>query len=134
MHRAGCDPEAMVAEDFLCDFCLRHWRPDLSMVEGHRGSLICAECLTLAYRTVFVDDAGIAVPQYASCALCHMHRNTEHLQSAQVDGSPIVCRPCIESSAKMLERDPSAQWSRPTKPGAAPQPAQAHARSQERTS
>jgi len=113
MHRPGCDPDNMVGKDFLCDFCLRCWREDLSMVEGHRGSLICIECLTKACRAVLLDGAGIAVPPYASCALCLRHISAPHWQSHGAEGNPIVCQECIERSAGMLERDPSAKWSRP---------------------
>jgi len=113
MHRPGCDPDNMVGEDFLCDFCMRCWREDLSMVEGHRGSLICVECLTQACRTVLLEGAGIAVPPYASCALCLRHISAPHWQSPSVEGNPIVCQECIERSAGMLERDPSTGWTRP---------------------
>ena len=45
MHRAGHDPDNIQPDDILCDFCLRAtWSLDIPSVEGHHGSIFCAEC------------------------------------------------------------------------------------------
>lgn len=107
----------MSAEDFLCDFCLRHWREDLPMVEGHRGSLICGECLTRAYAMLVLDQGGAKVREHDNCTLCLLHRDVEHfagLPSAEASrADPVACRSCVEQAVRTLERDPSSGWKRP---------------------
>jgi hypothetical protein len=73
-----------------------------------------AEPLEGNLHAIYIENApGIAVPPYASCALCLRHISAPHWQSASVEGNPIVCQECIERSAGMLERDPSTGWTRP---------------------
>jgi hypothetical protein len=114
MHRPGVDPENMTAEDFICDFCHNHWTETRPMVEGHRGSLICGECLRQAYFEVFVAKTGLRVPEHLSCALCLMNKFEEpHYQSTTIDTQPVACEWCIKRSAGLMERDPDANWKKP---------------------
>ena len=127
MHRPGCDPESMTARDFVCDFCGQCWEEKTRpMVEGHRGSLICGSCLTLACRQVLVRNSGLVVPEHVACTLCLMNKTGDYWQSpvlaqtlptGDVDVLPqpgaCVCRWCIEKSAGMLEKDADAGWQRP---------------------
>jgi hypothetical protein len=117
MHRPGADPANMTAQDFLCDFCTQHWRDDRPMVEGHKGSLICADCLAAAYRLLVLDHAGAKVPEHVNCTMCLLHRDVEYfagLPSALPDrDDPVACRGCIEQAVRTLERDPSSGWKRP---------------------
>ncbi|CAG1006271.1 hypothetical protein PHYC_03308 [Phycisphaerales bacterium] len=113
MQRQGADPENMSAEDFLCDFCLRCWAPQRPMVEGHRGSLVCGECLAEAHRAVVVRGEGISVPDPEACALCLMHKDEPHWRSTKVEARPVVCRTCIKRSGAILEKDPDSGWKRP---------------------
>jgi hypothetical protein len=67
------DHDAQGNEFFKCDFCRRPWADDLPMVEGHKGSLICAECLMLAYDELVNrrgPHAGGRTIDGAECALC----------------------------------------------------------------
>ncbi len=113
MQRAGCDPENMQAADFICDFCLKHWAEDRPMVEGHKGSLICGPCLTLAYRLVMVENTGIRVPDPVTCATCLQHKEEPHWQSTAVEAAPVICQWCIKRSATMLEKDKESGWKKP---------------------
>lgn len=117
MHRPGSQPDAMSPEDFLCDFCAQHWREDLPMVEGHRGSLICAECLTAACLEVLCRAGGVRVPEPVHCTLCLMHKDEPHWHAAPGGVAAYACAECIRSAARMLERDREAGWKRPTEPG-----------------
>jgi hypothetical protein len=110
MRREGCDEDNLKPEDFLCDFCGSTWTQDRQMVEGHRGSLICSQCLTAAYAQVIRQNAGVPVPDAVTCALCIAHHDAPHWQGP---AGPVACKRCIEQSARILEKDPDAGWKRP---------------------
>ena len=55
MRKPGCDEENLLPTDFLCDYCGNTWSDDRPMVEGHRGSLVCARCLSLAYGLLWLS-------------------------------------------------------------------------------
>lgn len=82
------------------------------MVEGHKGSLICGPCLSLAYRQVVLGSAPL-MEDHSSCTMCLMHKREPSWQSpAHPDAW--ICSWCVEKSAKMLEKDPDTAWVRPT--------------------
>lgn len=136
MHKPGADPADMQVSDFLCDFCRREWDGSFPMVEGHQGSLICGDCLTLAYRAAVLaakdapgndgdqeideaqagvaGEAGAANPAGAAakCALCLEHRAGPRWASP---GHPesVVCARCIKQSAGTLAKDKDWGWQRP---------------------
>lgn len=115
MHRPGADPANMQATDFLCDFCASHWQELRPMVEGHRGSLICGPCLTLAYGAVVqagLDDA----PQGADCTMC-LELRRDGLWRSPLRTEAAICRRCIELAARRLARDPECSWTVPTATG-----------------
>lgn len=97
---------------FRCDFCHCGWSEERPMVEGHKGSLICAECLALAYAEVVRLDAGIPHDSVDNCTLCLSHKEEPHWRSP-MHGEAVACRWCIEHAAKALEKDPGARWERP---------------------
>jgi hypothetical protein len=111
MHRPGADPENMGPDDFLCDFCGRGWAEDRPMVEGHRGSLICGRCLTVAY-TEAVTHGLRSATSGAACTLCLEPRDGPAWASP---GRPeaVACLRCIKQSAGVLTKDPEANWRRP---------------------
>lgn len=113
MHRQGADPSMMSPEDFLCDFCMHHWTPERPMVEGHRGSLICGRCLTVAYAAVHVLGAGEPAPEGETCLLCLSQKLGPHWRSEVVDARPLVCADCLNQAARQLEKDRDSDWKRP---------------------
>lgn len=105
------DPSATGAEFFKCDFCRQPWSDDRPMVEGHRGSLICARCLTIAYtRLALHDDAD--TPRVEQCALCLESREQPGYASP-IDDSVVACLRCVRQSATTLAKDPDSGWSKP---------------------
>lgn len=106
------DEKAQGNDYFKCDFCLNSWAEDRPMVEGHRGSLICVRCLTLAYSQVVVESAGESAPAGAICALCLEHREQQHWHSPLRDEG-WACERCIRQAGQMLEKDPEYGWKRP---------------------
>ena len=82
------------------------------MVEGHRGSLICADCLTVAYALVVNGGGGEEPPEGVTCALCLEDRPEKHWQSP-LHPEVFGCKRCINQSARILEKDPEQGWKRP---------------------
>jgi hypothetical protein len=114
MQRPGIDEHNAQPEDFLCDYCGNRWATDRPMVEGHRGSLICGRCLTLAYLEIIVRSAGQNPPPGETCTMCLQEKVEPHWRTPAREPGPIICRWCIEKSARMLEKDRDTEWSRPT--------------------
>lgn len=82
------------------------------MVEGHKGSLICGPCLSLAYRAVVLGGAPL-MEDHSSCAMCLMHKREPSWQSP-ANPEAWICTWCVEKSAGMLEKDPETAWVKPT--------------------
>ena len=113
MQRAGADPEAMSADDFLCDFCARPWAEDRPMVEGHRGAIICGRCLTVAYAEVVLHGVGDARGPDEPCCLClEPGRDEPHWRSPAREVA-LACRRCLKQAAGVLVKDQESGWTRP---------------------
>ncbi|MGP1271951.1 MAG: hypothetical protein ACTS22_01320 [Phycisphaerales bacterium] len=113
MQREGANPERMEVSDFLCDFSLRPWDGAFPMVEGHRGSLISGDCLTLAYRWVVLDGETSLPPGSYRCTMCLETRDDPCWQSP-VREEAVICRRCIRQGATRLDKDPDWAWQKPT--------------------
>jgi hypothetical protein len=113
MRRPGADENNLSPTDFVCDYCSSTWSEQRPMVEGHRGSLICGVCLTLAFDELWNRGGGGGIPPESTCALCLERRDETHW------ASPVMgvhaCKRCVKQSAVMLERDEEAGWTRPAK-------------------
>ncbi len=105
------DTDAAGNEYFKCDFCGSPWAEDRPMVEGHRGSLICAPCLTLAYDAVVNRGHAASPPAGVTCTMClEVRKDPQWISPSR--GS-LVCLRCIKQSARMLEKDADSGWKRP---------------------
>lgn len=105
------DHRADGAEFFKCDFCGSPWSEERPMIEGHQGSLICAPCLSLAYRSLAVDGAG-EEPGGWACTMCLEERRQPGWRSPAREEA-IVCLRCVKQSATQMEKDPDVAWERP---------------------
>ena len=112
MRKPGTNEDNAQMSDFICDFCTQQWSETRPMIEGHRGSLICSNCLTLAYDEVWNHGGGVPAPGESLCILCLSHRDELHWESP-VNADIRACKRCIKQSVVMLERDPEYGWKRP---------------------
>ncbi len=96
--------------DFLCDFCHKAWEDRRPMVEGHRGSLICSDCLKVAYAEVLMGKSGVSG---AACRLC-LEERKELCWSSPRDESVCACARCIRQASTALAQDPDSGWSTPS--------------------
>ncbi len=107
----------MSPEDFLCDFCGRSWPVAQPFVEGHQGGCICGRCLTAALRAL--AQGGAEARGAGPCTLCLEHRDEPAWSVPAPAHSPAdrtvarLCRRCAGQSARTLERDADAEWTRP---------------------
>lgn len=93
------------------------------MVEGHKGSLVCSQCLTLAFDELWnrgggerpekvAADAPAQAVAAATCVMCLEQRDEPYWHSPAHPESGI-CKRCTKQAVVMLERDPDAEWKRP---------------------
>lgn len=93
------DPDGVVIS---CDFCASDWDQVRPMIEGHRGSVLCLDCLRQA-----LDQAAPASHDF-DCTLCLQHRPAgrkfwRHRNAA-------VCYDCIRLAAKTFHKDPDTDF------------------------
>lgn len=106
------DPNASGMAVFKCDFCHAPWTDERPMVEGHKGSLICGNCLTVAFRAVGLEGGGEAAREGESCILCVEHKDEPYWRSPIFD-EVVACRTCVKRSAGVLHKDADVLWSKP---------------------
>jgi hypothetical protein len=122
MRKPGTDENDVQMSDVLCDFCRREWTEDVPMVEGHRGSCLCARCLTVAYAEIVLSGNDTAPAAYA-CPMCleddhdrrALGRGGEPGWRSPANEDAVICRRCIELAANSLEKDKDSGWKKPDK-------------------
>ena len=114
MQRPTANPDNMRPTDFLCDFCGKEWDGESPVVEGHKGSLICGDCLAAAYRELALKDGGAGTGTAAAgytCVMCLEQRKEPGWAGAT---GAVVCRRCARQSAAVLAKDKDYSWIKPT--------------------
>ncbi len=120
MRKAGTDESNVQMSDVICDFCHREWTDDVAMVEGHQGSCICGNCLTLAYTAVVMHNSDDLTGDY-SCVLClegdddraALGREGEPGWRSPIHEDAAVCRRCIKQAAGALHKSRDYPWAKP---------------------
>jgi len=123
MLKPGTDENDVKMSDVLCDFCHREWAEDVPMVEGHRGSCLCARCLGVAYTEVVLNGRDAAPASYR-CPMCledghdrrALGRANESGWQSPLYEEAVICRRCLELAARSLEKDEASGWKMPDKP------------------
>ena len=97
-----------------CDFCGTDWDELVPMIEGHRGSVLCLECLKAAH-----DQARPQDPLF-SCTMClreglpvDLARWTHPSPSPTANRLAVICADCISQAAGTFSKDPDVDWMRP---------------------
>lgn len=111
MQREGADKTDMRVSDFICDFSLKEWDGEFPLVEGHQGSLISGDCLTIAYTQVVLNGTNSA-PEGYTCTMCLEQRDDPAWQSP-MNEEAVICKRCIKQGAGRLHKDPDWDWSKP---------------------
>ena len=117
MFLVGTDETNVQYEDVLCNFCGQPWDPDdpsRPMLEGHHGSHVCGECLSLAYQAI-VHEGQNHRTEGLACTMCLEEREDEIWSSSERPDASL-CRRCIKQSATALEKDQDYTWRRPIGP------------------
>jgi hypothetical protein len=122
MYRPGVDENDVQMSDVLCDFCRRQWTEAMPFIEGHRGAMICGNCLSLAYDQVVNAGETTASSDYC-CTMCRendadraaLNRAGEPGWRSPMHEDAAVCRRCIKLAAGALEKDPDFDWQRPAR-------------------
>ena len=110
MHRDGTDPENVQLEDILCDFCSEAaWAAGSPCIEGHRGSVICGKCLSVAFVSIVTCKVE---EQEAECVMCLEKRATPMWKGLRDEA--LICRRCVKQSAGVLQNSPAYDWSKPS--------------------
>lgn len=120
MRKPGTDENNVQMSDVLCDFCMRQWTEDHPMIEGHRGSCICGNCLTIAYRQVVLHGESSAPADFL-CTMCLerdkdravLNRAGEPGWQSPVRSEAVICRRCIKLAAGVLHKDKDFNWKKP---------------------
>jgi hypothetical protein len=112
MQREGIDKENVEPEDILCDFCeSAAWAAGEPCVEGHQGSIICGDCLKLAYEKLILSESDEQSSQ--KCRMCLEDRD-EPSWLSKVDPSATICFRCMKQAAAVLQKSKHWDWVKPT--------------------
>jgi hypothetical protein len=103
---------------FLCDFCGTFWDEVIPMIEGHKGSIVCLDCLARAAEQAAPAD------QPFTCTMClrpqepGTKRYRPRPEDRSIDANPAasMCWDCIEQADRAFDRDPDIPWTRKTPP------------------
>ncbi len=109
MHEANADGSI----SFACDFCGRAWDGAGPMVEGHRGSLICGDCLRVAFSEVVLLEGGEPSPE--PCVMC-LEVRKDRVWASPAREDVRICRRCANQSARVLAKDKEMGWALPQGP------------------
>ena len=109
MQRPETNPQDVKPEDILCDFCHRAtWSQDIASVEGHHGSIICSDCLKIAWVEVVETESGILMGE-GKCTMCLEQRKDPSWRS-QLYEEAVICRRCIKLAGRALKKDDNPDW------------------------
>lgn len=88
-----------------CDYCGTDWDEVKPMIEGHRGSVLCLNCLKVA-----LTDLQPAAERFF-CNLCvreHIPAGTPRWTSPA--RGTHACESCVKQAAVAFSRDPDVDW------------------------
>lgn len=95
-----------------CDFCGTDWDGQSPVIEGHRGSIICLECLKAALKGLAASE-----DKY-QCVLCLREGILPTVKRWSHPNHPdtFACQSCIQQAADVFDKDPDVQWTKTDRP------------------
>jgi hypothetical protein len=111
MRKPGTDPENVQMSDVICDFCHAEWTEQSPFIEGHQGSIVCGNCLTVAYTDVVLLGNNTGPAGY-QCVMCLENRPDPAWRSP-MQPEAVICKRCINLAAGTLSKDKDYAWKRP---------------------
>ena len=94
-----------------CDFCGVDWDGSSPVIEGHRGAIVCLECLKKALTESAVHEGDF------KCVLClrePIRASVKRWQGARP--GVFACEGCILQAAEVFDKDPDIPWKWNRKP------------------
>ncbi len=115
------EPDGIVIS---CDFCGIDWDEVIPMIEGHKGSVLCVSCLTLALPVLEEQEQrqkadGPPIPDaLESCSLCLQPvengtpwwSNSGATPSEGLNPGAVMCRSCARQAARGFHKDPDTEF------------------------
>lgn len=88
-----------------CDYCGTDWDEVKPMIEGHRGSVLCLNCLKIALTDLQPADTEFL------CNLCQRERlPTGTLRWTSPVTAAHACTNCVHQAAGTFSKDPDVDW------------------------
>lgn len=120
MRKPGTDENNVQMSDVLCDFCHAAWVDQMPMIEGHQGSCICGNCLSVAYTELVLNKAAADARPF-KCPMClegpsdraALGRGEEPGWRSPLNPEAVICRRCAKLAAGALHKDKDFAWSKP---------------------
>ena len=104
------EPDGVV---IACDFCGTDWDEVMPMIEGHRGSVLCLECMKLALEHAQAGSEGL------SCTMClrelpaYVPRWSQQPPPDRANQDAVLCRDCLDQAINAFGKDPDVPWEKP---------------------
>ncbi len=88
-----------------CDFCLTDWDEVIVMIEGHKGSVLCLDCLKFALKLARPAEASF------DCRMCLQHFEPGEPVFRHPDTpEAAICEGCMKQAAGTFSKDPDIDW------------------------
>ncbi len=111
MHRDGIDENNVQPEDILCDFCGNAaWAKDVPCVEGHQGSIVCGNCLRVAYSELVLASHGNETAE--KCRMC-LEQREDPVWLGVIEPIAPICLRCTKQASAVLNKSKEWDWSKP---------------------
>jgi hypothetical protein len=109
MRRDGTNLDDVQPDDVLCDFCGdAAWAAEQPCIEGHHGSIICGNCLSVAWKQIQIER--LELPSSA-CTMCLESRDEPCWHGARAESH--ICKRCIKQAAGALHKSKDWDWAKP---------------------
>ena len=89
-----------------CDFCGTDWDGVSPVIEGHRGSIICLECMKTALNGLCFAGEPF------KCVLCLREPIPAAVERWNHANHPqtYACKSCVHQAAEVFDKDPDIDW------------------------